>query len=46
MLVADRSIEPRHGHVVLDVNNEHTVKQLYNLGGVVERYSVKADIRD
>jgi len=37
LLVVDRSIEPRHGHIVLAViNNEHTVKRLYNLNGVIE----------
>ena len=30
LLVVDRSIEPKHGHIVLAViNNEHTVKRLY-----------------
>lgn len=37
LLVVDRSIEPRHGHVVLAViNNEYTVKRLYHLDGAVE----------
>lgn len=37
LLVVDRSIEPRHGHIVLAViNNEFTVKRLYRLDGVIE----------
>lgn len=40
MLVVDRSIEPRHGHIVLAViNNEYTVKRLHSLGGVVELHA-------
>jgi DNA polymerase V len=37
LLVVDRSIEPRHGHIVLAViNSEYTVKRLHNLNGVIE----------
>jgi len=37
LLVVDRSIEPRHGHIVLAViNNEYTVKRLHRLNGVIE----------
>jgi DNA polymerase V len=37
LLVVDRSIEPRHGHIVMAViNSEYTVKRLYNLNGVIE----------
>ncbi|MBA4143554.1 MAG: translesion error-prone DNA polymerase V autoproteolytic subunit [Nitrosospira sp.] len=40
LLVVDRSIEPRHGHIVLAViNNEHTVKRLYSLNGVIELHA-------
>lgn len=36
-LVVDRSIEPRHNHIVLAVlHNEFTVKRLYRRGGVVK----------
>jgi len=34
-LVVDRSIEPKHNHIVLAVlNNEFTIKRLYRRGGV------------
>jgi DNA polymerase V len=37
LLVVDRSIEPRHGHIVLAViNSEYTVKRLHNLNGEIE----------
>jgi DNA polymerase V len=40
LLVVDRSIEPKHGHIVLAVvNNEYTVKRLHRLGGVVELHA-------
>ena len=40
MLVVDRSIEPKHGHIVLAViNNEYTVKRLYICDGVVELHA-------
>ncbi|PTR04672.1 DNA polymerase V [Nitrosomonas nitrosa] len=40
MLVVDRSIEPKHGHIVLAViNNEYTVKRLYACDGVVELHA-------
>lgn len=40
MLVVDRSIEPKHGHIVLAVvNNEYTVKRLYVCEGVVELHA-------
>ena len=40
MLVVDRSIEPRHGHIVLAViNNEYTVKRLHRLNGVIELHA-------
>lgn len=36
-LTVDRSIEPRHKHIIVAVlNNEFTVKRLYRWGGVVE----------
>ena len=36
-LLVDRSIDARHGHIVLAVlNNEFTVKRLYRRGGVVK----------
>ena len=36
-LLIDRSIEPKHNHIVLAVlNNEFTVKRLYKRGGVVK----------
>ena len=36
-LLVDRSIEPKHGNIVLAVlNNEFTVKKLYRRGGVVK----------
>ena len=43
LLVVDRSIEPKHGHIVLAViNNEYTVKRLYRLysmDGVIELHA-------
>ncbi|SFN45159.1 DNA polymerase V [Nitrosospira briensis] len=40
LLVVDRSIEPRHGHIVLAViNNEYTVKRLYRHHGVIELHA-------
>lgn len=40
LLVVDRSIEPRHGHIVLAViNNEYTVKRLHSLNGVIELHA-------
>lgn len=40
MLVVDRSIEPRHGHIVLAVvNSEYTVKRLHLCEGVVELHA-------
>jgi DNA polymerase V len=37
LLVVDRSIEPRHGHIVLAViNSEYTVKRLHSMNGVIE----------
>lgn len=36
-LLVDRSIEPKHNHIVLAVlNNEFTVKRLYKRGGVIK----------
>ena len=36
-LLIDRSIEPKHNHIVLAVlNNEFTVKRLYKRGGIVK----------
>ena len=36
-LLIDRSIEPRHGNVVLAVlNNEFTVKRLHRRGGIIK----------
>lgn len=43
MLVVDRSIEPKHGHIVLAViNNEYTVKRLYHQDGVIELHAENA----
>ncbi|SFL94710.1 LexA family protein [Nitrosomonas communis] len=40
MLVVDRSVEPKHGHIVLAViNNEYTVKRLYACNGVIELHA-------
>lgn len=40
MLVVDRSIEPRHRHIVLAViNNEYTVKRLHHQDGVIELHA-------
>ncbi len=40
MLVVDRSVEPKHGHIVLAViNNEYTVKRLHAYGGVIELHA-------
>lgn len=40
MLVVDRSIKPKHGHIVLAViNNEYTVKRLYSCNGVIELHA-------
>ncbi|SFI82383.1 LexA family transcriptional regulator [Nitrosomonas sp. Nm34] len=40
MLVVDRSIKPKHGHIVLAViNNEYTVKRLYSHNGVIELHA-------
>lgn len=36
-LIVDRSIDPRHGNIVLAVlNNEFTVKRLHRRGGVIK----------
>lgn len=36
-LLIDRSIEPKHGDIVLAVlNNEFTLKRLYRKGGVIK----------
>lgn len=40
MLVVDRSLEPKRGHIVLAViNNEYTVKRLYACDGMIELYA-------
>jgi DNA polymerase V len=40
LLVVDRSIEPKHGHIVLAViNYEYTVKRLYRHDGVIELHA-------
>ncbi|GJL71992.1 MAG: hypothetical protein NMNS01_11910 [Nitrosomonas sp.] len=40
MLIVDRSVEPKHGHIVLAViNNEYTVKRLYCQNEVVELHA-------
>jgi DNA polymerase V len=40
LLVVDRSIEPRHGHIVLAViNNEYTVKRLHRVNGLIELHA-------
>lgn len=37
LLVVDRSIDPKHGHIVLAVVNDgYTVKRLYRRNGVIE----------
>lgn len=37
LLIVDRAIEPRHGHIVMaDIGNEFTIKRLYQQNGVVE----------
>ena len=37
MVVVDRSIDPKHRHIVLAVvNSEYTVKRLYRRAGVIE----------
>jgi DNA polymerase V len=44
MLIVDRSIEPKHGHIVLAViNNEYTVKRLYSVAGAVELHAENPD---
>ncbi|SFN13305.1 LexA family protein [Nitrosomonas communis] len=44
MLVVDRSIKPKHGHIVLAViNNEYTVKRLYSCNGVIELHAENSD---
>ena len=36
-LLADRSMDPKHNHIVVALlNNEFTVKRLYRRGGVVK----------
>jgi DNA polymerase V len=36
-LVVDRSVTPKHNHIVLALlNNEFTVKRLYRRGGIVK----------
>ena len=40
MLVVDRSVKPKHGHIVVAViNNEYTVKRLYACDGVIELHA-------
>jgi DNA polymerase V len=40
LLVVDRYIEPRHGHVVLAIiNNEYNIKRLHRLNGVIELHA-------
>lgn len=40
MLVVDRSIEPKHGHIVLVlINYEYTVKRLYTCDSVIGLYA-------
>ena len=37
IVLVDRSIDPKHRHIVLAVvNNEYTVKRLYKRAGIVE----------
>ena len=44
MLVIDRSIEPKHGDIVVaDINGEVAVKKLYKRGRVVELRSANPD---
>ena len=41
-LLVDRSVSPKHNHVVLaQLNNEYTVKRLYRRGGVVKLLAEK-----
>jgi DNA polymerase V len=43
-VTVDRSIESRHGHIVIAVvNNEYTIKRLYRHGGIVELRSENPD---
>jgi DNA polymerase V len=36
-LLVDRSVDPKHNHIVVaQLNNEFTVKRLYRRGGVVQ----------
>ena len=36
-VLVDRSIEPKHGHIVIaSVNDEYTIKRLYKRKGVIE----------
>jgi DNA polymerase V len=36
-VLVDRSLEPRHGNIVLAVlNNEFTLKRLYRKGGIIK----------
>jgi len=40
MLIVDRSIEPKHNHIVLAaINNEYTVKRLHCQNGIVELHA-------
>ncbi len=44
MLIVDRSVEPKHNHIVLAViNNEYTVKRLYCQDEVVELHAEHPD---
>lgn len=46
LLVVDRSVEPKHGHVVLAVvNGEYTVKRLHRRGGKIELHPENAAYR-
>jgi len=37
VLLVDRSIDPKHNHIVVaQLNNEFTVKRLYRKGGVIK----------
>lgn len=36
-VVVDRSVEPRHKHIVIAlINSDYTIKRLYKWGGVLE----------
>lgn len=43
-IAVDRSVSPRHGHIVLAlIDNEFTVKRLYSQNGIVELHAENPD---